>query len=171
MLLHAADRPKGPNMPHYDLAIIGSGSGNSLITPFWDDKRVALIDGGVFGGTCVNVGCFPTKMFVYPAGLAAVPAEASRLGVQLTLDKVRWTGIRDRIFGRIDAISEDGRRYRAEESKNVDLYREVVRFTGPRSLRTETGTEITAERVVVAAGSRAEHGPDRRRCCGIRRDR
>ncbi|MDR6507807.1 mycothione reductase [Arthrobacter oryzae] len=142
-------------MPHYDLAIIGSGSGNSLITPFWDDKRVALIDGGVFGGTCINVGCIPTKMFVYPAGLAAVPAEASRLGVQLTLDKVRWTGIRDRIFGRIDAISEDGRRYRAEESTNVDLYQEVVRFTGPRSLRTETGTEITAERVVVAAGSRA----------------
>ena len=63
-------------MPHYDLAILGSGSGNSLITPFWDGKRVALIDGGVFGGTCVNVGCIPTKMFAYPAGLAAVPADA-----------------------------------------------------------------------------------------------
>ncbi|GAA1771708.1 mycothione reductase [Pseudarthrobacter sulfonivorans] len=142
-------------MPHYDLAIIGSGSGNSLITPFWDGKRVALIDGGVFGGTCVNVGCIPTKMFVYPAALAAVPAEASRLGVDLTLDKVRWNAIRDRIFGRIDAISEDGRRYRAEELDNVDLYQEHVRFTGPRSLRTDSGTSISADQVVVAAGSRA----------------
>lgn len=142
-------------MPHYDLAIIGSGSGNSLITPFWDGKRVALIDGGVFGGTCVNVGCIPTKMFAYPAALAAVPAEASRLGVELTLDKVRWNAIRDRIFNRIDAISEDGRRYRAEELDNVDLYQEYVRFTGPRSLTTESGTIITADRVVVAAGSRA----------------
>lgn len=142
-------------MPHYDLAIIGSGSGNSLITPFWDGKRVALIDGGVFGGTCVNVGCIPTKMFVYPASLAAVPTEAARLGVDLTLDKVRWNAIRDRIFGRIDAISEDGRRYRAEELDNVDLYQESVRFTGPRSLRTGSGIGITADQVVVAAGSRA----------------
>lgn len=91
-------------MPHYDLAIIGSGSGNSLITPFWDDRKVAMIDGGVFGGTCLNVGCIPTKMFVYPASLAAAPGEAARLGVDLSLDKVRWNELRDGIFGRIDAI-------------------------------------------------------------------
>ena len=141
-------------MPHYELAIIGSGSGNSLITPSWDGKRVALIDGGVFGGTCLNVGCIPTKMFVYPAGLAAAPAEARRLGVDLSRDKVHWNGIRDRIFGRIDAISASGRRYRADELDNVDLYEEHARFTGPRSLRTESGVEITADQVVVAAGSR-----------------
>ena len=35
----------------YDLIVIGSGSGNSLIGPEWDDKKVALIDGGIFGGT------------------------------------------------------------------------------------------------------------------------
>jgi mycothione reductase len=144
-----------PRMPHYDLAIIGSGSGNSLITPFWDGRRVALIDGGVFGGTCLNEGCIPTKMFVYPSGLAGVPVEAAGLGVDLNLDKVHWNGIRDRIFGRIDAISESGRRYRAEEQDNVDLYQDHVRFTGPRSLQTATGVEITADQVVVAAGSRA----------------
>lgn len=141
-------------MPHYDLAIIGSGSGNSVITPFWDGKRVAVIDGGVFGGTCLNVGCIPTKMFVYPSGLAAVPGEAAGLGVDLSLDKVHWNGIRDRIFGRTDAISASGRKYRAEELDHVDLYEEHVRFTGPRSLRTDSGVEITASQVVVAAGSR-----------------
>ncbi|ALV40112.1 mycothione reductase [Pseudarthrobacter sulfonivorans] len=142
-------------MPHYDLAIIGSGSGNSLITPFWDGKKVAMIDGGVFGGTCLNVGCIPTKMFVYPASLAAAPREAALLGVDLSLDKVRWNELRDRIFGRIDAISESGRRYRAEELKNVDLFQEHVRFTGPRTLSTDSGVELTADRVVIAAGSRA----------------
>nr|WP_308292674.1 hypothetical protein [Pseudarthrobacter humi] len=126
-------------MPHYDLAIIGSGSGNSLITPFWDGRKVALIDGGVFGGTCLNVGCIPTKMFVYPATLAAVPGDAARLGVDLSLDKVRWNELRDRIFGRIDAISESGRRYRAEELENVDLVQEHARFTGPRTLTTDSG--------------------------------
>ena len=142
-------------MPHYDLAIIGSGSGNSLVTPFWDDKRVAIIDGGTFGGTCLNVGCIPTKMFVYPAQLAAAPAQARRLGVDLALDGVRWADIRDRVFGRIDAISAAGRNYRADELEHVDLYEEHVRFTGPRTLLTDSGTEITADRIVVATGSRA----------------
>ena len=141
-------------MPHYDLAVIGSGSGASVITPFWEGKRVALVEGGVFGGTCLNVGCIPSKMFVYPSGLAAAPRDARRLGVDLGLDKVHWTGIRDRIFGRIDAVSADGRKYRAEESGHVDLYEEHATFTGPRSLRTASGVEITAGQVVVAAGSR-----------------
>ena len=35
----------------YDLIVIGSGSGNTLIGPEWDDKKVALIDGGIFGGS------------------------------------------------------------------------------------------------------------------------
>ena len=141
-------------MTHYDLAIIGSGSGNSLITPDWDNRKVAVIDGGTFGGTCLNVGCIPTKMFVYPAQLAASAAEAARLGVDQRVEKVRWREIRDRIFGRIDAISEGGRRYRAEELENVTLYNEYVRFTAPHRLETASGQEITADQIVVAAGSR-----------------
>ncbi|MGY4542324.1 pyruvate/2-oxoglutarate dehydrogenase complex dihydrolipoamide dehydrogenase (E3) component [Arthrobacter sp. UYNi723] len=104
---------------------------------------------------CLNVGCIPTKMFVYPASLAAAPREAARLGVDLSLDKVRWNELQDRIFGRIDAISESGRRYRADDLAHVDLYQEHVRFTGPRTLTTDSGVELTADRVVVAAGSRA----------------
>ncbi|MFZ3452795.1 mycothione reductase [Arthrobacter sp. 7Tela_A1] len=141
-------------MTHYDLAIIGSGSGNSLITPAWDDRKVAVIDGGTFGGTCLNVGCIPTKMFVYPAQLAAQAAEAARLGVDARIEGVRWREIRDRIFSRIDSISEGGRRYRDEELENVTLYSEFVRFTGTHSLETASGAEITADQIVIAAGSR-----------------
>lgn len=141
-------------MTHYDLAIIGSGSGNSLITPDWDGKKVAVIDGGTFGGTCLNVGCIPTKMFVYPAQLAAAGTDAARLGVDQTLDKVHWRDIRDRIFTRIDSISAGGRRYRAEELDNVTLYENYVRFTGEHTLETDDGRQITADQIVVAAGSR-----------------
>ena len=141
-------------MTHFDLAIIGSGSGNSLITPDWDDKKVAVIDGGTFGGTCLNVGCIPTKMFVYPAQLAAAGSDAARLGVDLTLDKVHWRDIRDRIFTRIDSISEGGRKYRAEELDNVTLYETRVRFVSEHALETEDGRRITADQIVVAAGSR-----------------
>ena len=79
-----------------DLAIVGSGSGNSLVTPFWDDKRVAIAEHGVFGGTCLNVGCIPTKMYVRPAALASSTAEAARLGVDLRFEGADWRGIRDR---------------------------------------------------------------------------
>ncbi|NKX51253.1 mycothione reductase, partial [Arthrobacter deserti] len=67
-------------MTYYGLAIVGSGSGNSLGTPYWDNKKVAIIVGGTFGGTCLNAGCIPTKMFVYPSTLAAAAGQAEPLG-------------------------------------------------------------------------------------------
>src|SRR6185312_16257505 len=134
-------------MAHYDLAIIGSGSGNSLITEYWDDKKVAIIDAGIFGGTCLNVGCIPTKMFVYPAQLAASVAEAEALGMSMTFEKANWEAMRERIFGRIDAISEAGKNYRAHELENVTLYTERVSFVSPNELRTESGQGITAEKI------------------------
>ncbi|WP_434621280.1 mycothione reductase [Arthrobacter sp. A5] len=141
-------------MTHYDLAILGSGSGNSLPGPQWANKKIAVIDGGTFGGTCLNVGCIPTKMFVYPADLAAGTREAARLGVRAEVTAVHWRAIRDRIFGRIDAISAGGMEYRAHGEPNITLYPEHAEFTGPKALRTAGGTVITAEQIVVAAGSR-----------------
>jgi len=139
----------------YDLVIIGSGSGNTLLTPYWDDKKVAIIEAGVFGGTCLNRGCIPTKMFVYPATLAGSGPEAERLGVRLRREDVDWAAMRDRIFGRIDPISAAGRDYRAEQQENVDLIEEEARFTGTHQLTTASGRVIEGERIVVAAGSRA----------------
>jgi mycothione reductase len=141
---------------HYDLAIIGSGSGNSLVTPDFDDKRVAIIEGGTFGGTCLNVGCIPTKMFVYAADLARDVREAGRYGVDATLEGVRWADVRDRVFGRIDPISDGGRRYRVE-GPNTTAYLGHARFTGDRTLVVDLGDgreeTLTADQVVVAAGA------------------
>ncbi|GAA1676831.1 pyridine nucleotide-disulphide oxidoreductase family protein [Citricoccus zhacaiensis] len=138
----------------FDLIIIGSGSGNSLVTPYWDGRRVAIIDAGVFGGTCLNVGCIPTKMFAYPASLAAVPAESGRLGVDLELGSTDWAGIRDRIFSRIDAISAGGFRYRDQELDHTTVITEESRFTGTHQLTTASGRVLESETIVVAAGSR-----------------
>jgi mycothione reductase len=141
-------------VPHFDLCIIGSGSGNTIVDERFADLDVAIVEKGVFGGTCLNVGCIPTKMFVLPADLASSPAEAARLGVDLRLQGVDWPAVRDRVFGRIDPISAGGQEWRASND-NVTLYRSQVRFTGPRQLETAEGETITADRIVVAAGSRA----------------
>ncbi|GAB48466.1 mycothione reductase [Mobilicoccus pelagius] len=143
---------------HVDLAVIGSGSGNSLVTPDWEGKRVAIIESGAFGGTCLNVGCIPTKMFVYPAEVAAAVREASRYGVDAHVDGVRWRDIRDRVFGRIDPISEGGKRYRLE-GENTTAYLGRARFTGERTLEValnDGGTaRVEADQIVVATGSHA----------------
>jgi mycothione reductase len=147
------------DVTHHDLVIIGSGSGNSILDSRFDDLDVAIVEHGVFGGTCLNVGCIPTKMYVYASDVAEAVREAGRYGIDATVDKVRWADIRDRVFGRIDPISAGGRRYRATESSNVTLYEGHARFTGERELSVATtdgsaATTITADRIVVAAGSR-----------------
>jgi mycothione reductase len=143
------------HVTHFDLVIIGTGSGNSILDQRFADKRVAIVEKGVFGGTCLNVGCIPTKMFVHPADLAATPAAGARLGVDLTLDGVRWTDIRDRVFGRIDPIAQGGREYRLHhaDNANVTVYEGTASFTAPRTLEVD-GEQLTADQIVLAAGSR-----------------
>lgn len=142
------------SIEQYDLAIIGSGSGNSLITPYWDNKKVALIDSGVFGGTCLNFGCIPTKMFAYPAQLASYPNDAAQLGVDMSFNSADWPAIRDRIFSRVDVISDGGKNYRDEELDHTTLITEEVHFSGPKQLTTATGRVLEADQIVIAAGSR-----------------
>ena len=139
---------------HYDLAIIGSGSGNSIVDERFADRRVALLEKGTFGGTCLNVGCIPTKMFVYPADVALTATQGSDLGVETRFDGVRWPEVRDRIFGRIDPISIGGRSWRADSNANVTLFEGHARFVDVRTLDTGTGETITADQVVIAAGAR-----------------
>jgi mycothione reductase len=68
---------------------------------------------------------------------------------------VRWTDVRDRIFGRIDPIAAGGRTYRTEheDNANVTVYDGTARFTGPRQLEIN-GETITADRIVLANGGR-----------------
>ena len=118
-------------MPHHDLVIIGTGSGNSLLTPELDGLDVAIVEAGTFGGTCINVGCIPTKMFVLPADRVAEAADAHRLGVTFSGPTVDWPGTRDRVFGRVDAISAGGLAYR-EGQDRVTVYPAHARFVGVR---------------------------------------
>jgi mycothione reductase len=138
---------------HFDLCIIGTGSGNSIIDERFDHLSVALVEMGTFGGTCLNVGCIPSKMFVYPADLAASTIQANRLGVGLDLQGVRWREIQERIFGRIDPKAANGRTYR-QQSHNVTVFDGQARFVGLRELEVGAAETITADRIVIAAGSR-----------------
>ncbi|HEX3547134.1 MAG TPA: mycothione reductase [Mycobacterium sp.] len=145
-------------MSHFDIAIIGTGSGNSILDERFAGKRMAICEQGVFGGTCLNVGCIPTKMFVYAAEVAQSARDSAQYGVDARVDKVRWGDIVSRIFGRIDPLAVGGENYRLS-SPNVQVFSSHTRFRPPLSdgryaLRTDDGDDFTADQVVIAAGSR-----------------
>lgn len=153
------------DVTHYDIALIGSGSANSFPGPEFAGRSIVQIDRGVgpdhvFGGTCLNLGCIPTKMFVHTANLAHTPAESARFGVTEQLRHVDWPAIRDRIFGRIDPITAAGEQYRAEheDNANLTLLRGTARFLDRRTLQVSghDGSErtISADTIVLGAGSR-----------------
>lgn len=146
-------------MDHFDLTIIGTGSGNSILDERYEGLRVAICEQGTFGGTCLNVGCIPTKMFVYAAEVANTVRDAARFGIDARIDGVRWPDIVSRVFGRIDPIAQSGQHYR-RSSPNVTVFDSHTRFgptrpDGRHVLRTDAGDEFTSEKVVIAAGARA----------------
>ena len=145
---------------HFDYIIIGSGSGNSFPTPEFDDATIAIIDEAPhFGGTCLNSGCIPTKMYVVAADTAHAAADSERLGIHTTFEGADWPAIVDRVFGqRIDLISQGGEEYRrGDECPNVTLFRDHATFTGPKTISTTLDgepIEITGDTIVIATGSR-----------------
>jgi len=154
-------------MEHFDLAIIGTGSGNSIPNPEADERygnmRVAICEQGTFGGTCLNVGCIPTKMFVYAAEVANIVNRSAKYGIDAKLEDVRWTDIVSRVFGRIDPIAQNGEQYK-RSLPNTTVYRSHTKFggiapDGSYLLRTDDGDEFSADQVAIAAGSRINVPP------------
>ena len=140
------------NANHYDLIIIGSGSANA-IPEYLSDWKIAIVERGTFGGTCLNVGCIASKMFVLPADMAEEANHSHRLGIDVRFHGADWAAIRDRVFGRIDPIAESGRQYRATGSDNITLIEGTARFTAPKVLDIE-GKRYTADHILIGAGSR-----------------
>ena len=139
-------------MAHFDLVIVGAGSGNSLLTPELADRRVAIVERGDFGGTCLNRGCIPSKMLVHVADVATATRHAGRLGITAAVEEVRWPEVSKRVFGRIDPIAAAGEEYR-RGLDNVAVYKGQARFCGPRRLAVGD-SEVTGDAIVLAAGAR-----------------
>ncbi|MGC2942122.1 MULTISPECIES: mycothione reductase [unclassified Brevibacterium] len=141
-------------MTHYDLLLIGTGSGNMFLDKRFAGLKTAIAEEWHFGGTCLNVGCIPTKMFVYPATLAEQATQADRYNLTPTHPEVDWAGLQERIFSRVDAIESGGREYRSSDRQpNITVVPEHVHFTGEKTVHTASGEEITADRIVIAAGA------------------
>ena len=140
----------------YDLIIVGAGSGNMIPVPEMENWRLAIVEPDKFGGTCLNRGCIPSKMLLYPAEVAETAEHAAQLGVHHTLDRVDWQHIVARVWQKIDPIAEAGAAYR-QSQPHITVYDQPARFIEPRVLQTGSH-RITADRIILGAGARPEIG-------------
>ncbi|HEX6799742.1 MAG TPA: FAD-dependent oxidoreductase, partial [Ktedonobacterales bacterium] len=145
-------------METFDVIVIGAGqAGGPLASAFAKaGRRTALIEREFAGGTCVNVGCTPTKTMVASARVAYLARRGADYGVRtgpITIDQTKVRQRKRDIVESFRAGSERGIR----ESGAAYLEGEAT-FTSPKTLvvRFPSGEtrEITAPTIVINAGCR-----------------
>ncbi len=139
----------------YDLAVIGSGSAgfSAAITAAEQGARVALIGHGTIGGTCVNVGCVPSKALIRATEAVHQARAASRFaGIRAGAEVTDWRAA----IQQKDELVASLRR-----AKYIDLlpaYNTVAYLDGPARLTDDgvavNGDTIQAGKVVIATGAR-----------------
>ena len=138
----------------YDAIIVGSGqAGNPLVYRLADlGWSVALIEEKNLGGTCINVGCTPTKTMVHRAQVAYYARNAARWGVNasnVSVDLAKIVAQKDEIVLRF----RGGQQKQVDKRANLRLYRGHARFVGPRQVEVG-GDLLESEKIFIDVGAR-----------------
>ena len=142
-------------MQRFDLIIIGAGSGNSIIGPEHDDWNVAIVERGLFGGTCLNVGCIPSKALLDSSEKFAEVGHLARQGVvveKVSLDLSAMMAWKDK------AVADNTRGIDFLFKKNkVERVRGVGRIAAPGQVVAAgpDGAErtLSTKNILIATGS------------------
>lgn len=136
----------------FDVLILGAGSGGyaCALRAAQLGLTVGLVEKGNLGGTCLHVGCIPTKALLHAAEVADSAREASQFGVHATLDGIDMTGVnayKDKVVGRLFKGLTG-----LIKSRGITVIEGEGRLTGPRTV-TVGDTAYTGRHVVLASGS------------------
>ena len=136
----------------YDLFVIGAGSGGTRAARMSAalGARVAVAEERYLGGTCVNVGCVPKKLFVYGSHYAEDFQDGAAYGWTSTPPAFDWPALRDNKTREIERLNGVYRNLLEGAGAEVIDARAVL--TGPHSIAVD-GETVTAEHVLVATGS------------------
>jgi mycothione reductase len=140
-------------MKNYDVIVIGSGCG-TIITEeaVAHGLKTALVDRGPLGGTCLNLGCIPSKMLIYPADRIAEIEEAGKLGIEAEIKNIDFKSIMARMRRNIRE-NQSHVREGIKQAKGLDFYQGEGHFTGDYTLEVN-GERIKGEKVFIASGAR-----------------
>jgi dihydrolipoamide dehydrogenase len=137
----------------YDVVVIGSGSGGSIVqAALHQGFRVAYVDRGPLGGTCLNVGCIPSKMLIASADRVVEIQESGKLGIAAEIQGVDFETIMERMrrsVGRTREQIREGIRHTGA----LDFYEEVGYFVEPHVLEIAE-ERIRGQKIFIASGAR-----------------
>lgn len=148
-------RPNGRNGGAYDLVVIGAGSAgfSASITAADQGAQVALIGSGTIGGTCVNIGCVPSKTLIRAAETLHNARVAARFaGITAEAELTDWRGtVRQK-----DALVSELRQ--AKYTNLLPRYSGIAYREGPARLMEGGievgGARISAGKIIIATGAR-----------------
>jgi mercuric reductase len=144
----------GGSASDFDLLVIGGGSGGfaAAITASGLGKRVGMINGGTIGGTCVNIGCVPSKTLIRAAEAWHIAGHHPFRGVTTAQSALDWATIRSEKDALVSSL---------RQSKYVDVlaaYPDVTFIEGYAAFQEDGSVQVgdvryTADRYVIATGA------------------
>jgi dihydrolipoamide dehydrogenase len=140
-------------MEKFDVLVIGAGSGMIVASnAVASGLRTAVVESGPMGGTCVNRGCIPSKMLVYPADVVAMIQEARSVDVHATISSVDFKNIMIRMHS---FVNEDSQSQASAVEKTPDLkwFRNTGEFVSDYTMKIGDET-IKADKIFIVSGAR-----------------
>ena len=138
----------------YDLIVIGAGSGGVRLARMSAQRgaRVAVVESRYLGGTCVNVGCVPKKLFVYGAHVREELEDAAGYGWQVPTDNVSfdWPTLVANKNAEIERLN--GIYGRLLANAGVEIIEGTASFEDPHTVRVGEQS-YSSGRITVATGS------------------
>lgn len=135
----------------YDLVVIGAGSGGVRAARMAaaTGAKVAVIEERYLGGTCVNVGCVPKKLFVYASEYVEQLHGAKGFGVHASLDQFKWEELRDNKTNEISRLN--GIYNNMLEGSGVEIIRGKGTIQNADTV-VVGDQELKAKRILIATG-------------------
>ena len=135
----------------FDLFVIGAGSGGVRAARVAADlgAKVAVAEERYFGGTCVNVGCVPKKLFSYAAHYADAWEDCRGFGWHAQGQRFDWQSLlanKDKEIGRLNGIYRN-----ILASRGIRIYQDRARLAGPHAVMV-AGECVSARYILLAVG-------------------
>ena len=139
----------------YDLFVMGAGSGGVRASRMSaaNGARVAVAESTYLGGTCVNVGCVPKKLFVYGAHYAEDFEDAAAYGWSVHSETFDWPRLRDNKTREIERLN--GIYANLLDSAGVTTFHGEARLLDPHTISinsAEGEQQVTAANILIATG-------------------
>ncbi|HLD81029.1 MAG TPA: dihydrolipoyl dehydrogenase [archaeon] len=143
----------------FDLVVIGSGTGLDVANACASrGLKVAIVEEGAMGGTCLNRGCIPSKMYIHCADVAEEIRGAKRFGITAKITKIDYASIVKRVRGVVDGESMDIESA-FKKIDNPKLFKAHTKFIGVKKLLVGKDVVLRAEKFLIAAGARTTIPP------------